>query len=96
MDSVMDEVDTAEVVIHHLLVLARMDNLDLSMKMGSTLVEAEDDDSNKIWLSHAWAKTNWISVKGVEPKQGRKLPNTPPALDNTQAYERCLKRVLMR
>jgi hypothetical protein len=97
--SVMDEVDIAELVLYHLLVLARMDNLDLSMKLGSsdasTLVEA--DASTKISLSHAWAKKNWIScVKVVEPKQGKRLPKTPPAVDDTPAYRKCLSRVLMK
>jgi hypothetical protein len=87
MVSVMDQVDTAEVTICHLLVLAQMDNLNMALEMGSSSVLAgHTEDSVKVASAEAWVKKNWSSVIAMEPKQGKRSPRTPPALGDTQAW----------
>jgi hypothetical protein len=84
-------IDKTVVIIRRLLAMAQMDNLDLSMCMGAHVVAI---DETKRRRSHRWIKDNWSAIRALESKHGSKLPKTAPILDDIQAYQTCLRRIL--
>jgi hypothetical protein len=92
--SVMDEVDTAEVVIHHLLLLAGMDEVDVSAQMGTNRILVTPQDADKTHEAYKWVRDNWHVVTRATVKATKTWPKCAPPKNKHEAYRGCLKRVL--